>query len=138
MFAQNQGLDLSRRHLQPARQIAAKPGGIELGAKAEDPLPGQAGALNGEICQHVDGITNDEQVAVFFETGRLGLFEKPKKEIDVAVDEIEPALLWLPPQASRHDHHVAQVEDIAHVAGGWSVDRPAQARPRATGRSCLP
>ena len=108
VLAENEGLHLRRRHLQPAGQVAAKTGRVQLRAEADDALPGQTGTLHGQVGQDVDRIADHDQVAVFFEAGRLGLFEQTQEEIDVAIDEIEPAFVRLAAQAGRDDDDVAR------------------------------
>src|SRR5690348_16705363 len=46
VFAEDQGVYLRGRHLEAAREITAEAGGVELGAKAEHALPGQAGIFD--------------------------------------------------------------------------------------------
>src|SRR5262249_2100455 len=59
---------------------------------------------------------DDDQVGTLLQPGRLDLFEQAEEQIDVAVDEIEPALLGLAPKPGGDNDHVAR-GDVAHVAG---------------------
>ncbi len=85
-------------------------------AQADDALPRQARALHREIGQHIDRIADDDQVGVFLEPGRFHLVEQAEEQIDVAIDEIEPALVGLAAQPGGDDDDVAR-GDLAHVAG---------------------
>ena len=108
MLAEDQGLHLRRRHLQPAGQVAAEAGRVELRAQADDALPRQTAALHRQVRQHVHRIADDDEVGVFFQAGRLDLIENAQEQIDVAVDEVEPALVRLAAQAGRDDDDVAR------------------------------
>ena len=107
VFAEDQGLHLRRRHLQAAGQVAAEAARVELRAQAEDALPRQAGALHRQVGQHVHRVADHDEVRVVLQAGRLDLIENAQKEIDVAVDEVEPALVRLAAQAGRDDDDVA-------------------------------
>ena len=87
--------------LQPPGEVAAEAGRVQLRAQTDDPLPGQAAALHGKIRQHIDGVADDDQVGIVLEPGRLDLVEQRQEQVDVAVDQVEPALVGLAAQARR-------------------------------------
>ena len=115
MFAEDEGIDLRRSRFQALGEVAAKTRGIEHGAQAKDTLPGQTAALHGKVRQHIDGITDNDEIGSFLELRLLHLVEDAGEQIDVAVDEVEPAFVGLAAQAGGDNDDVA-VGDVAHVA----------------------
>ena len=77
---------------------------------------GKPRALHRQIGQHIDRIADDDQVGVLLEAGRLDLIEQRQEQIDIAIDEVEPALVRLAAQAGGDDDDIAG-RHIAHVAG---------------------
>ena len=96
------------RHLQTLGQVAAEAGRVELRAQAEDALPRQTAALHRQVRQHVHRVADDDEIGVVLEAGRLDLIEQRQEQIDVAVDEVEPALVGLAAQAGGDDDDVAR------------------------------
>src|SRR5581483_8133861 len=79
-------------------------------------LPGEAGALHGQVGEDVDGVADDKEVRALLQAGLLHLIEQAQEQIDIAIDEIEPALVGLAAQAGGDDDDLA-VLDLCHVAG---------------------
>ncbi len=136
MFAQDHGLNLCGRHFQALGQVAAKARCIQLGSQSDDALPGKTGTLHGEMGEHINRIAHDDQIRILLQAGRLYLVEQTKEQIDVAIDQIEPALLGLAAQAGRNDDDVAG-RDIAHVAGSDALVRNQTSTMKKVGGHAL-
>ena len=63
VFAEDQGFHLRRRHLQSLAEIALEASRVEHRAQAEDAIRRQAGALDGQVGQHIDRIADDDEIA---------------------------------------------------------------------------
>ena len=68
---------------------------------------GQVELANGQIGQDIDRIGDDQHDRVALEAGRADLAEDAQEELDVAIDQVEPALVGLAAQAGRDDDDVA-------------------------------
>ena len=73
------------------------------GAQADDLVWPAGRAGGGEIRQHVDRVGDDQDDGVLLQPGRLDLAEDVQEELDVAVDQVEAALVGLAAQAGG-DH----------------------------------
>src|SRR5262249_6329483 len=116
VFAEDERVNLSSRGFETARQVAPKAGGVELGAETDDPLPRQTAALHGLISQHVDRIADNDKIRVVFKARLFDFIEDTEKEIDIAVDQIQPAFVGLAAQASGNDDDIAR-RDVAVITG---------------------
>ncbi len=65
MFAEDEGVHLRGRDLQFLRQVAAKAGGVQYRAQADDALPGQSRAADGQMRENIDRIAHDDEIGVF-------------------------------------------------------------------------
>ena len=107
VLAQDQGRHLGGRELELFGDQAAKPGGVELGSQADHLAGGQVELPNGQIRQDIDRVGNDQHDRVALDAGRGGLAEDAQEELDVAIDQVEPALVRLAAQAGGDDDDVA-------------------------------
>ena len=115
MFTEDDRAYLRRRHTEAAGEVAAETHRVELRAQADHALPGQAGTLYREVGEHIDGVAHHNEVSVLLQARRLDLIEQREEEIDVTIDEIEPALIGLTAQAGGDDDHIAAC-DFTHIA----------------------
>ena len=68
---------------------------------------GQAELAHGQVGQDIDRVGNDQHDRVALEAGRLDLAEDVQEQLDVAIDQVEPALVGLAAQAGRDADEVA-------------------------------
>ncbi len=70
-------------------------------------MAGRSSCLHGQIGQHIDGVGHDENDRIALDAGRVRLAEDAEKQLDVAVDQVEAALVGLAAQAGRDDDDIA-------------------------------
>ena len=68
---------------------------------------GQAELRRRQVRQDVDGVRDDQHDRLPLQTRRLDLAEDVQEQLDVAVDQVEPALVGLAPQAGGDADEVA-------------------------------
>ena len=107
VFAQDQGRHLGGGKLELFGDQAAKPGGVELGSQADHLAGRQVELANGQVGQDIDRVGDDQHDGVALDAGRRGLAEDAQEQLDVAIDQVEPALVRLAAQAGRDDDDVA-------------------------------
>src|SRR5262249_14613537 len=114
--AKDERLHLRRRRLQPASQVAAETGRIELRPQTDDALPRQTAALHRQIRQHIHRVADDDEIGVLLQPRRLYLIENTQKQIDITVDEVKTAFVRFTAQAGRDNDNVTG-GNIAVIAG---------------------
>ena len=132
VLAEDRGRDLRRR--QPSASA------IRLRNRAESscvPRPitwrgGQAELRRRQVGQHVDRVRDDEDDRVLLRARGLDLAEDVQEQLDVAVDQVEPALVGLAPEAGGDADEVALGDRLVAGRPG-SAGRP-RARRRGAGR----
>ncbi len=107
VFAQDERLDLGGRGTQLSSDQAAEADRVELRAQADDLRAGQVQHLGRQISQHVDRIGDDHHDRLSRKAGGLEGIQDGHKQVDVAVDQIQPAFVRFPPQPGGDADHVA-------------------------------
>ena len=107
VLAQDQSGYLGGGKLELFGDQAAEPCGVELGSQANHLARGQGELANGQIGQDIDRVGDDQHDRVTLDAGRAGLTEDAEEQLDVAIDQVEPALVRLSAQAGRDDDNIA-------------------------------
>ncbi len=107
VLAEDRGRDLRRRELERLGDQAPEPGRVELRPQADHLRRGQAELHRGQVRQHVDGVGNDQDDRRLLRPGGLDLAQDVQEQLDVAVDQVEPALVGLAAEAGGDADEVA-------------------------------
>ena len=99
VLAEDQGLDLRRRQAGLQGDQRAEAGGVELRAQADHLGRIELQIVDRQPGEDVDRVGDDEDDRVLLQAGGLERVEDLLEERDVAVDQIEPALVGLAAQA---------------------------------------
>ena len=110
MFAQDQGLDLRGRHVELGGDQAAKADRVELRAQADHLAGRQVEPLGRQVGEHVDRVGHHQHDGVLLEAGLGDLAQDAQEQIDVAIDQVQPAFVGLAAQAGRDADQVAARE----------------------------
>ncbi len=108
VLAQDQGRDLRGRQLERLGDQAAKPGRVELRSQADD-LARRASSSRrtARYVKTSTGLETTSTIASRLQAGRGHLAEDAQEQLDVAIDQVEPALVGLAAQAGGDDDDVA-------------------------------
>ena len=106
MLTQDQGFHLSGRRRQLLSDQGPETDRIKLGAQSHHALGRQVEPLGRQVRQDVDRIRNDQDGGIFFVPGAMNALQDSEKQFDVAVDQVEPALVRLAPEAGRDANQI--------------------------------
>ena len=105
------------RGRQLLRDQAAKANRVELGAQAKHLCRRQIEPIGRHISQNIDRIADDQNDGVFLEPGFGNFASGLQKQIDVAIDQVQPRFIRLAPQPRRDADNVAR-RNVLVAAGG--------------------
>jgi len=123
MLAQNQRRHLGGRQTQPLSDQTAKASRVEHRAQADHLRRRQTQFLNSQIGEHVHGIGYHNHDRLALEPRGGGLLENRQKELDVAIDQVQPALIGLAPQSGRNHDDVARGDEFVTAGADPLVGR---------------
>ncbi len=107
MLAEDQSGNLRRRGVQSGGDQAAKANRIELRAEADDLRQRQIEPFVRQVGEDVDRIGDDEDDCIARVAHAADLIENAREQIDVAIDQVQPALVRLAAQTGGDADHVA-------------------------------
>ena len=105
MLADDERLELGGGRAEGGGEQTAEAQGVEERAEPDDVPVRQAELLLGQIGEDVDGIGDDQHDRVLAHPGGADRRQDRAEELDVAVDEREPAFVGLAPQAGGDADH---------------------------------
>ena len=104
--------------LQLLGDQAAEADRVELRAEADAPaLGGRSSRSAARYVSTSTGFETTSTIGVLLDAGLADLGEDAEEQVDVAVDQVEPAFVRLAAQAGRDADHVAR-RDVLVAAGG--------------------